>query len=77
MNESCCVRTNLADLLDAIGAQGPDALYLQHGNDLAAEIQAAGGILTAADLQGATPVVKDPLVIRVCPATRSPCMHLT
>ena len=73
VNETCCVRTNLADLLDAIGAQGPDALYLQHGNDLAAEIQAAGGIVTAADLQSANPVVKEPLVIRVCPVPHSPC----
>ncbi len=69
VNETCCARINLADLLDAIGAQGPDALYLRHGNDLAAEIQAAGGIVTAEDLQSATVVVKDPLVIRVRPAT--------
>ena len=68
VNETCCARTKLADLLDAIGAQGPDALYLRHGNDLATEIQAAGGIMTAKDLQSATVTVKDPLSIRVRPA---------
>lgn len=73
VNETCCVRTNLADLLDAIGAQGPDALYLRHGNDLASEIQAAGGIVTAEDLQSAAAVLKDPLVIRVCPVPHSSC----
>ena len=73
VNETCCARTNLADLLDAIGAQGPDALYLRHGIDLAREIQAAGGIITAEDLQSATAVLKDPLVIRVCPAPHSLC----
>ena len=45
--------------------QGPDALYLQHGDDLAAEIKAAGGIVTAQDLRDAAPLLKEPLTIQV------------
>ena len=46
-------------------AQGPDALYLQHADDLAAEIKAAGGIVTAQDLRDAAPLLKEPLTIKV------------
>ena len=45
--------------------QGPDALYLQHADDLAAEIKAAGGIVTAQDLRDAAPLLKEPLTIQV------------
>ena len=45
--------------------QGPDALYMQHGDDLAAEIKAAGGIVTVEDLRDAAPLLKEPLTIQV------------
>ena len=45
--------------------QGPDALYVQHGDDLAAEIKAAGGIVTVKDLRVAAPLLKEPLTIQV------------
>lgn len=45
--------------------QGPDALYQQHGNALAAEIKAAGGIVTTDDLRNASPTMKEPLTIQV------------
>ncbi|KAK9908735.1 hypothetical protein WJX75_002081 [Coccomyxa subellipsoidea] len=61
VNETCCVRLAFANLLDAVGAQGPDALYQLHSEDLASEIRAAGGIMTADDLRSATPVIKDAL----------------
>jgi gamma-glutamyltranspeptidase len=45
--------------------QGPDALYQQHGDALAAEIKAAGGIVTADDLRNASPIMKEPVTIQV------------
>jgi gamma-glutamyltranspeptidase/glutathione hydrolase/leukotriene-C4 hydrolase len=107
INESCCIRTTLAVLLDAIATQvwhtscitylaprgsvrgclwlcsittrlfwwlqvlwcreqGPDALYEQHAEDLAREVQAAGGIITAQDIRSAAPIMKDPLTIQAC-----------
>ncbi len=45
--------------------QGPDALYQRHSEDLAAEIRAAGGIMTADDLRSAMPLVKDALSTQV------------
>ena len=50
--------------------QGPDALYQQHGDALAAEIKAAGGIVTADDLRNASPTMKEPLTIQVSAASR-------
>lgn len=50
--------------------QGPDALYQQHGDALAAEIKAAGGIVTADDLRNASPSMKEPLTIQVSAASR-------
>lgn len=47
--------------------QGPDALYQLHSEDLASEIRAAGGIMTADDLRSATPVIKDALSTQVSP----------
>ena len=45
--------------------QGPDALYVVHGEALAAEVRAAGGVMTAQDLLGAQPLVKDAISIQV------------
>lgn len=46
-------------------AQGPDALYVQHGEALAEDVRAAGGVLTAQDLRNAAPVVRDAISIQV------------
>lgn len=52
---------------DMIVTQGPDALYVRHAEDLASEIRAAGGIITADDLKNAMPIVKDALSTQVRP----------
>ena len=52
-------------MLCCVIEQGPDALYQQHGDALAAEIKAAGGIVTADDLRNASPTMKEPLTIQV------------
>ncbi|CAL8460578.1 g107 [Coccomyxa elongata] len=64
INETCCIRPVFANFLDAVGAQGPEALYTRHAEDLASEIRSAGGIITADDLKSAMPVVKDALSIQ-------------
>jgi len=42
----------LAATLDSIAASGSDYLYVDMAETLAAEIRAAGGITTAADIRG-------------------------
>eukprot|EP00200_Dunaliella_tertiolecta_P007618 CAMPEP_0202380146 /NCGR_PEP_ID=MMETSP1127-20130417/27342_1 /ASSEMBLY_ACC=CAM_ASM_000462 /TAXON_ID=3047 /ORGANISM="Dunaliella tertiolecta, Strain CCMP1320" /LENGTH=429 /DNA_ID=CAMNT_0048978797 /DNA_START=40 /DNA_END=1326 /DNA_ORIENTATION=- len=63
--EHCCKQTKLADTLDAIGQHGVQWLYgsAERLATLAQEIQAAGGIVTEADLVFAQPLVED--VLRV------------
>lgn len=66
INETCCRRPQLAATLRRIADQGPDAVYTgSAGQALAEDIQAAGGILTAQDLQDAQPTVKQPLTAQV------------
>ena len=56
--------------------QGPDALYLVHGEALAAEVREAGGIMTAQDLLSAQPLVKDAISIQARGAhPPASCMH--
>ena len=45
--------------------QGPDALYIRKGVQLAAEIQAAGSIITAQDLRSAEPVMDEAISAQV------------
>jgi gamma-glutamyltranspeptidase len=51
----------LADTLAKVGRFGPDYLYVTMAPTLAAEIQAAGGVVTAADMQAYVPDVLKPL----------------
>jgi hypothetical protein len=69
--ELCCRRPALADTLEAIGRHGPGYLYSSEvAGKLAAEVQAAGGVLTADDITGAAPVVTQPLTTQVGPVGR-------
>ncbi|KAF8065580.1 GGT2 [Scenedesmus sp. PABB004] len=66
VGELCCKRPRLADTLDKIAAEGP--AYLNRPDvaaAMAAEIAAAGGIVSAADLQAAKPAVREPLRVTV------------
>ncbi|KAF5840576.1 nucleophile aminohydrolase [Dunaliella salina] len=65
--EHCCKQTKLADTLDAIGQHGVQWLYgsAERLSTLAQEIQAAGGIITEADLVFAQPLVEDVLHVQV------------
>jgi gamma-glutamyltranspeptidase/glutathione hydrolase/leukotriene-C4 hydrolase len=66
LNETCCKRPALADLLQRIAAEGPDAVYgAEAAQRLAADIQAAGGIVTQQDLQQAQATVKQTLTAKV------------
>lgn len=60
--EPCCRQPALAATLDGIAAQGSAWLYAGNRSAaLAAEIQEAGGIMTAEDLRSTQPVVTEPL----------------
>ena len=66
VNETCCKRPQLAQLLRDVAKQGPDVLYRgKYAAGLAEDIRAAGGIITEEDLQTAVAVVKQPLRTRV------------
>lgn len=54
----------LADTLRAIAADGADAVYKNRAAALAAEIQAAGGIVTADDITAYRATLRSPLVAR-------------
>ncbi|MBB5693365.1 gamma-glutamyltransferase [Muricoccus pecuniae] len=56
------VRADYADTLRLISADGPDALHDgQLGDALAAHMRAAGGLITAADLRGVSPIEREPI----------------
>lgn len=56
------VQADLAATLAAIAARGPDAFYTGPVADrIAAAVQGAGGVMTAADLAGYAPVVRKPV----------------
>lgn len=60
--EQCCRRPLLAKTLRNIAQHGADYLYTSPvAETLAREIQEAGGIITANDIEGAQPEVRDPL----------------
>ncbi|PSC67120.1 gamma-glutamyltranspeptidase 1-like [Micractinium conductrix] len=66
VNETCCKRPKLAALLKDVAAEGPDVLYAgRHAAPLVADIQGAGGIITAADLAAAQPIIRQPIRQRV------------
>jgi gamma-glutamyltranspeptidase len=69
--ELCCRRPALADTLEAIGRHGPGWLYsAEVAGKLAAEVRAAGGVVTAEDIMGVAPVVTAPLTTQVRRRTR-------
>ena len=51
----CCRRPQLSKTLRAIAEHGPQVLYTKLASGLAADVQAAGGILTEQDLLSAKP----------------------
>ncbi|PRW56746.1 gamma-glutamyltranspeptidase 1-like [Chlorella sorokiniana] len=62
VNETCCKRPQLAALLQDVAEEGPDVLYVgKYAEQLAADIQAAGGVITTVDLASAAPVISQPL----------------
>eukprot|EP00887_Chlorella_sp_A99_P000435 scaffold17.g435.t1 len=62
VNETCCRRPQLAQLLRDVAADGPDVLYRgKYAAGLAADIAAAGGGITVEDLQRAEAQLKQPL----------------
>lgn len=66
VNETCCKRPQLAALLQAVAAEGPDVLYTgRYAMQLASDIQAAGGIITAADLAAANVTIREPMRQRI------------
>lgn len=59
VNETCCRRPQLAALLRAAAQHGADVMHEgELAASLAADIQAAGGLVTAGDLKRARPQVK-------------------
>ncbi|KAI8464305.1 MAG: gamma-glutamyltranspeptidase [Monoraphidium minutum] len=64
--ELCCRRPRLADTLDAIAEHGAGWLYTgEVAEKLAAEVQAAGGIMTADDIQGVAAPIRQPLMAQL------------
>ncbi|PNW69930.1 hypothetical protein CHLRE_17g698650v5 [Chlamydomonas reinhardtii] len=62
VGELCCARPRLADTLEAVGRYGVSWLYSPaRAEVLAAEVRAAGGIMTAADILAAEPRIQPPL----------------
>jgi gamma-glutamyltranspeptidase/glutathione hydrolase len=56
------VQSELADVLEAIGREGPRAFYVGPVADkIVASVRAAGGLMTRRDLEDYTPVVRDPV----------------
>ena len=66
VNETCCRRPQLAQVLRDVAKEGPDVLYTgKYAAQFASDIQEAGGIITIEDLDAAQAVVKEPLRTRV------------
>lgn len=66
VNETCCRRPQLAELLRDVAKDGPEVLYRgKYAAGFAADIQAAGGIITVEDLSSAQAVVKEALRVHV------------
>ncbi len=66
VNETCCRRPQLAQLLRDVARDGPDVLYSgKYAAQFASDIKEAGGIITTEDLDAAQAVVKAPLRTRV------------
>ncbi|KAL4420110.1 hypothetical protein ABPG77_000591 [Micractinium sp. CCAP 211/92] len=62
VNETCCRRPQLAAFLQAVAKEGPDVLYTgRFAAKLAADIQAAGGIITTGDLAVANVTIREPI----------------
>lgn len=57
--------TKLAHTLDQIGLHGSDYLYETMAPTLAAEVQAAGGVLTVEDLQAYTVLEHEPITVQI------------
>ena len=65
VGEKCCARPALADTLTAVGQHGPAALYTDRAAALAADVRAAGGVLSEEDVKSARARVAPPLTTRV------------
>ncbi|KAL4550318.1 hypothetical protein Ndes2526B_g08473 [Nannochloris sp. 'desiccata'] len=62
VNETCCRRPQLAQLLRDVAKEGPNVLYKgKYAAQFASDIQNAGGIITTEDLDAAQAVIKEPL----------------
>ena len=62
VNETCCKRPALADVLRDISERGPDALYKGvHAAGLAKDIRDVGGLVTEADLAAASARRREPI----------------
>lgn len=59
-----CSNPSLARTLRDVASRGPDASFYgaPHAAAMAADVRAAGGVLTSADVRGYAPVVRNPLV---------------
>jgi gamma-glutamyltranspeptidase/glutathione hydrolase len=56
------VQSELAEVLEAIGREGPRAFYVGPVADkIVASIREAGGLMTRRDLESYTPVIRDPV----------------
>ncbi|KAK9843023.1 hypothetical protein WJX74_005747 [Apatococcus lobatus] len=66
INETCCARAHLADLLDDVATSGPDVLYNgSYTQALVKDIAQAGGIITEQDLHDAQPTIKPVIASKV------------
>lgn len=66
VNETCCRRPALAQLLREISSRGPGALYsAPRAQQLVDDVRRQGGILSVEDLRLAAPLVKPALTARV------------
>eukprot|EP00879_Flechtneria_rotunda_P013855 GHRR01014471.1.p1 GENE.GHRR01014471.1~~GHRR01014471.1.p1 ORF type:complete len:716 (+),score=228.03 GHRR01014471.1:397-2544(+) len=66
VGELCCKRPKLADTLDTIAEKGPG--YLSSPSiaaAMAAELSAAGGIISPLDLETAAPAIREPLRVEL------------
>jgi gamma-glutamyltranspeptidase / glutathione hydrolase / leukotriene-C4 hydrolase len=64
VNETCCKRPMLAEVLRAVAEDGPSALYSSEGkfaSSLIKDVQNKGGIITINDLEGAEAILSDAL----------------
>ncbi len=56
------VQSELADVLETIGREGPRAFYIGPVADkIVASVRAAGGLMTRLDLESYTPVIREPV----------------